>query len=98
MIRRTPRSTSTDTLFPYTTLFRSVTTRSKKPPNNRSPRSAQARGERQMDLETAIEAEKKARKALSAIRDEQDRRLHEARRAIHAEFGDAISAASKALN
>src|SRR3546814_9551634 len=51
-----------------------------------------------MDLETAIEAEKKARKALSAIRDEQDRRLHEARRAIHAEFGDAISAASKALN
>src|SRR3546814_17929123 len=40
----------------------------------------------------------KARKALSAIRDEQDRRLHEARRAIHAEFGDAISAASKALN
>src|SRR3546814_4456512 len=25
MIRRTPRSTRTDTLFPYTTLFRSVT-------------------------------------------------------------------------
>src|SRR3546814_2675750 len=40
----------------------------------------------------------KARKALSAIRDEQDRRLHEARRAIHAEFGDATSAARKALN
>src|SRR3546814_5046807 len=27
MIRRPPRSTRTDTLFPYTTLFRSVTTR-----------------------------------------------------------------------
>src|SRR3546814_16575317 len=26
MIRRPPRSTRTDTLFPYTTLFRSVTT------------------------------------------------------------------------
>src|SRR3546814_19181696 len=29
MIRRTPRSTRTDTLFPYTTLFRSVTELSK---------------------------------------------------------------------
>src|SRR3546814_5489329 len=28
MIRRPPRSTRTDTLFPYTTLFRSVATRS----------------------------------------------------------------------
>src|SRR3546814_6370636 len=28
MIRRTPRSTRTDTLFPYTTLFRSLATRS----------------------------------------------------------------------
>src|SRR3546814_10959240 len=27
MIRRPPRSTRTDTLFPYTTLFRSATTR-----------------------------------------------------------------------
>src|SRR3546814_14942631 len=27
MIRRTPRSTRTDTLFPYTTLFRSLLTR-----------------------------------------------------------------------
>src|SRR3546814_10672003 len=78
--------------------FSPVTTRSKKPPNNRSPRSAQARGERQMDLETAIEAEKKARKALSAIRDEQDRRLNEASRAIHAEFGDAIRSERTRLN
>src|SRR3546814_7761837 len=35
MIRRPPRSTRTDTLFPYTTLFRS---RSKKrPPNSPNP-------------------------------------------------------------
>src|SRR3546814_9001214 len=31
MIRRTPRSTRTDTLFPYTTLFRSQTTLFKAP-------------------------------------------------------------------
>src|SRR3546814_2022109 len=29
MIRRPPRSTRTDTLFPYTTLFRSIVTRKK---------------------------------------------------------------------
>src|SRR3546814_3876973 len=31
MIRRPPRSTRTDTLFPYTTLFRSQTTRAFRP-------------------------------------------------------------------
>src|SRR3546814_15141028 len=30
MIRRPPRSTRTDTLFPYTTLFRSVSARSRR--------------------------------------------------------------------
>src|SRR3546814_93786 len=62
MIRRPPRSTRTDTLFPYTTLFRSngLASRSKpcgtklKPPNNRSPRSAQARGERQMNISNTM--------------------------------------------
>src|SRR3546814_1728498 len=37
MIRRPPRSTRTDTLFPYTTLFRSITPRS--PPRFFLPRS-----------------------------------------------------------
>src|SRR3546814_4358174 len=32
MIRRPPRSTRTDTLFPYTTLFRSTSTRCTAPP------------------------------------------------------------------
>src|SRR3546814_4088878 len=37
MIRRPPRSTRTDTLFPYTTLFRSTTTRHRAPtPTSRS--------------------------------------------------------------
>src|SRR3546814_13160671 len=36
MIRRPPRSTRTDTLFPYTTLFRSIAS----PPRRRGPLSA----------------------------------------------------------
>src|SRR3546814_16613128 len=34
MIRLPPRSTRTDTLFPYTTLFRSFTTETLDPPTN----------------------------------------------------------------
>src|SRR3546814_15045746 len=33
MIRRPPRSTRTDTLFPYTTLFRSASPTDKSPPH-----------------------------------------------------------------
>src|SRR3546814_10834454 len=43
MIRRPPRSTRTDTLFPYTTLFRSARTRSRRFSNlarSASPRRA----------------------------------------------------------
>src|SRR3546814_13285409 len=35
MIRRPPRSTRTDTLFPYTTLFRSIRTMSRHAPRRR---------------------------------------------------------------
>src|SRR3546814_3736671 len=41
MIRRPPRSTRTDTLFPYTTLFRSSPPRSASPPG-RSARSGRS--------------------------------------------------------
>src|SRR3546814_3775026 len=44
MIRRPPRSTRTDTLFPYTTLFRSATP-SIIAPNSYSRRSSTARSE-----------------------------------------------------
>src|SRR3546814_1708645 len=37
MIRRPPRSTRTDTLFPYTTLFRSLATRYSPHRENRCP-------------------------------------------------------------
>src|SRR3546814_10491945 len=45
MIRRPPRSTRTDTLFPYTTLFRSRADRGRQPQRSRTPgRRRRARG------------------------------------------------------
>src|SRR3546814_4144079 len=44
MIRRPPRSTRTDTLFPYTTLFRSQTSRRLSKALNAPPRAPRARG------------------------------------------------------
>src|SRR3546814_11439095 len=43
MIRRPPRSTRTDTLFPYTTLFRSVAARSETMPNATPSKTAMNR-------------------------------------------------------
>src|SRR3546814_7035204 len=40
MIRRPPRSTRTDTLFPYTTLFRSSKPAAARPANGPTPRSS----------------------------------------------------------
>src|SRR3546814_2819461 len=48
MIRRPPRSTRTDTLFPYTTLFRSVgrLRRRSAPPGHRLPADGSVRARR----------------------------------------------------
>src|SRR3546814_14696901 len=43
MIRRPPRSTRTDTLFPYTTLFRSAESRAVRPSANRTSSSRERR-------------------------------------------------------
>src|SRR3546814_3149023 len=43
MIRRPPRSTRTDTLFHYTTLFRSPRTAARRAPPGRRPRQAHER-------------------------------------------------------
>src|SRR3546814_343107 len=43
MIRRPPRSTRTDTLFPYTTLFRSVRAQHRRPGHVDHPQQARAR-------------------------------------------------------
>src|SRR3546814_1335525 len=48
MIRRPPRSTRTDTLFPYTTLFRSLSQRERD-----GPRSAQPSGKGEGDYRSS---------------------------------------------
>src|SRR3546814_12362177 len=45
MIRRPPRSTRTDTLFPYTTLFRSLAQRSDRADRNRTTVPVHRRGD-----------------------------------------------------
>src|SRR3546814_18276893 len=60
MIRRPPRSTRTDTLFPYTTLFRSSATAR----NSACRRTAPLRGDRPWltaDVENADQREQPAR-------------------------------------
>src|SRR3546814_2708593 len=59
MIRRPPRSTRTDTLFPYTTLFRSVHAMAReiigeetRQPFGITPRTQQLAGKQQADLAT----------------------------------------------
>src|SRR3546814_1269489 len=49
MIRRPPRSTRTDTLFPYTTLFRSDSCRRRNRPRSDRGGAARARGARSRD-------------------------------------------------
>src|SRR3546814_18298854 len=67
MIRRPPRSTRTDTLFPYTTLFRSVARPERRNPEIRTPQ--RHTGGNNMSgliawLETLNEADSKARSVL----------------------------------
>src|SRR3546814_4884933 len=53
MIRRPPRSTRTDTLFPYTTLFRSSPSRASPAGQSRRPQAAASpKGVRKMAKET----------------------------------------------
>src|SRR3546814_14476058 len=49
MIRRPPRSTRTDTLFPYTTLFRSLRFSGRRMEGPASPPEKAAGGEHRMD-------------------------------------------------
>src|SRR3546814_20493171 len=53
MIRRPPRSTRTDTLFPYTTLFRSTTSRGRVTEHLSKTRVRDARDAGVMDLRNA---------------------------------------------
>src|SRR3546814_10931967 len=62
MIRRPPRSTRTDTLFPYTTLFRSVWA------DRNQHVAVLARGLRGEDAEAAIDLIAAAPKLLKALK------------------------------
>src|SRR3546814_11990583 len=61
MIRRPPRSTRTDTLFPYTTLFRSPVRRD----HQQGPRPRQALPERAPDLGEAVALQRVHRAAVA---------------------------------
>src|SRR3546814_1915616 len=55
MIRRPPRSTRTDTLFPYTTLFRSAVRRAVPPCDRGRPRRARRFRHRQRRLQARLD-------------------------------------------
>src|SRR3546814_5329876 len=66
MIRRPPRSTRTDTLFPYTTLFRS----------HRAARGRRSRTERPQERARAGDRRGRARRAGAALSRGRRRRDH----------------------
>src|SRR3546814_2015497 len=71
MIRRPPRSTRTDTLFPYTTLFRSLREKAKLPPDRLCRRLALTDQHPQHEGggREQAEAESVARRALHHLLD-----------------------------
>src|SRR3546814_12477671 len=90
MIRRPPRSTRTDTLFPYTTLFRSCRrghakpaaaqgTRGDAPPACRDEFAAGREPPIEGAAETAGNRQDRARQRLSAHLDLDERQAHRAR-------------------
>src|SRR3546814_17000765 len=108
MIRRPPRSTRTDTLFPYTTLFRSVATISLVGPDNKLLAAAVTRAQqRGMLIVAAVgnngpaaphayPASYRGVLAVTGV-DAKDRLLPEAGRALHVDFaapGDDVLAAT----
>src|SRR3546814_1848977 len=63
IIRRPPRSTRTDTLFPYTTLFRSAAT-----PRDRAPPVRASRASAQRNLRFAFRSEEHTSELQSLMR------------------------------
>src|SRR3546814_19039674 len=70
MIRRPPRSTRTDTLFPYTTLFRSCRGRAREA-GDRQPRigAREAFGTRLLEIEAARRAAAKPHVGIDGVED-----------------------------
>src|SRR3546814_1808794 len=88
MIRRPPRSTRTDTLFPYTTLFRSAN--QKRYRNLASDGSGSIQAQRQAEAQLAIRlaSRDKNRAGLQAARQQTD--------ILRADFEKAKAALSQA--
>src|SRR3546814_4968576 len=94
MIRRPPRSTRTDTLFPYTTLFRSVrpVQRLDKPEDRDAARTALAGAPLCGGQAGALRARRRLgrdRRPAAAI---ADLRRVDRRRALHRQVQDAVRA------
>src|SRR3546814_6728251 len=66
MIRRPPRSTRTDTLFPYTTLFRSSRTRTSE--RSRQRRRSPSQGPSNGDQDSALREGPRSREPTSVRR------------------------------
>src|SRR3546814_6402608 len=73
MIRLPPRSTRTDTLFPYTTLFRSAPS-ARKRPTGASARAGQRRREHASRLRLAAEVRREPDTELDRERDRVEER------------------------
>src|SRR3546814_4010072 len=90
MIRRPPRSTRTDTLFPYTTLFRSPEPRQRASPAACPPRarrwSCYPRGARRVRSLSAEEAELWARVTATIRSEEHTSELQSLMRISYAVF------------
>src|SRR3546814_8949965 len=84
MIRRPPRSTRTDTLFPYTTLFRSVDLVRLRPPRN-AEEARRGEVERQF-LDRGIEFEGLAAPLADARSEEHTSELQSLMRISYAVF------------
>src|SRR3546814_21055865 len=100
MIRRPPRSTRTDTLFPYTTLFRSTWRRHWRPSHDRDPQRLDARRDRRTVRPAVRRADVGGagrppppscarRGAALHLAQHQDRRLRRGLRLLLAEIGRA---------
>src|SRR3546814_16404391 len=91
MIRRPPRSTRTDTLFPYTTLFRSLQRRAQIAARKRREILEEARMASRVDVEDVVRAQDQAGAVVRAERAQRQRRVdHRITRRHRLEIGDAI--------
>src|SRR3546814_10501228 len=95
MIRRPPRSTRTDTLFPYTTLFRSSNSPSNSPKPGDSPLGGHRRGILDDELHPLLSVPAVDLEASGDVQ-RQPRRLQQRRAevALQRPEGDRLDAAA----